>query len=338
MKINWLCLTLICVLSKFCLANNTNSLIISNEKISTTIQTSDEYFNFIKKFDRDRALFDKAFPRTSFDNCISNSSVDTRKLKYKGRKGLVDGWLVQPKQNPNTTKSPLVIYNRGGAAKWGKLIMAELLYFCQLAELGYTVLASDFRGSKPAENVDESVELDVTDLGYGDVYDSIDLISLANELGTVDTSRIALWGASRGTMINALMLTKIDHIKAVIMVGAVSQSDDQFRRSEFDEHVYPLIVDNWSSLPKSKQQELLIGISPLHLVDDIISKPAFLFLHGDKDKRTPASRMLKYVQALQNRQHTIELRLYSEGTHNLYKYQPRVMKEIVSWLDLHLKQ
>jgi dipeptidyl aminopeptidase/acylaminoacyl peptidase len=157
------------------------------------------------------------------------------------------------------------------------------------------------------------------------------------ETCTIDTTKIALWGFSRGTTINALMLTKIEHIKAVIMVGAVSQKNDSFRRSEFDEHVYPLIVDNWKTLAQSKQQELLKGISPLHLIDDMISKPAFLFLHGAKDKRTPANRMLKYVQALQNKQHTIELHLYSEGTHSLYKYQPRVMKEIVSWLDLHLK-
>ncbi|WP_299772579.1 prolyl oligopeptidase family serine peptidase [uncultured Pseudoteredinibacter sp.] len=302
------------------------------------IKTSAEYFNFLKKFGWDRASFDKAFPQRSFDNCINNHSVETRKLKYKGRKGLVDAWLVHPKQQANTKKTPLVIYNRGGAAKWGKLIMADLLNFCQLAEQGYAVIASDFRGSKPkGVSNNESIPLDVTDLGYGDVYDSIDLITLASEIGTIDTSKVALWGFSRGTMINAMMLTKIKNIKAVIMSGTVSRKDDDFRRSEFDEHVYPLIVDNWNALTKAEQQKLLLGVSPLHLIDGILSKPAFLFLHGAKDKRTPANRMLNYVQALQDKGHTIELRLYSEGTHNLYKYQGTVLEEISNWLETNLK-
>jgi len=118
-EISCLYLLLMFLASELCLANSAAPLLVSKERTTTKIQTSEEYFNFIKKFGWDRTLFDDAFPQGSFNNCINNNSVDTYNLKYKGRKGLVDGWLVQPKQNGNATKSPLVIYNRGGAAKWG---------------------------------------------------------------------------------------------------------------------------------------------------------------------------------------------------------------------------
>ena len=323
---------------KVCFSDGDTRLLVSKEILSTKIRAPDEYFKFLQKFGWNRELFDLAFPESSFSNCVNNMTLDTYKVKYKGRQGLVDGWFVQPKPGLNEKRAPLVIFNRGGLAKWGKLVMSDLLYFCQLAEHGYAVLASDFRGSQPLENSDRSILLDVTDLGYGDVYDSVDLIRLANEFGTIDSSKIALWGFSRGTMINALMLTKLENINAVVMVGTVARTDGGFRRGEFDEHVYPLIVKNWNSLSKTKQQNLLLGVSPIHLVDDIRSEPAFLFLHGAKDERTPANAMLEYVQALQNKQYKIELRLYSEGTHNLFKYQSSVMKEILDWLDLHLKE
>lgn len=267
----------------------TKSLLVSKERLQAkNIQSYDEYFQFLSKFGWSQALYQATFDRKSFDNCLSNDTVETLKLKYKGRKGIVDGWLVKPKEK-SSDKLPLVIYNRDGAAKYGRLLLIEMFYFCQLAERRYALMASDFResSSPQLEKLGLDKQLDVTDLGYGDVFDSIDLITLANEFNSIDTNNIALWGVSRGTMINALMLTKLNNIKATIMVGAVSHSDDDFRKEEFNKHVYPLIVEGWNSLAKEKQTELLRGISPLYLIKDIESEPAFLFLHGSKDKRTP---------------------------------------------------
>lgn len=305
--------------------------IIRIEPLKTSVKDRDDYFKFLSKFGWEKQGFDKAFPQKSFENCMNNHSVNTKKLNYRGKKGIVNAWYVSPKQTPNEKRPPLIIFNRGGFAKWGRLLAIDLFNFCRLAESGFAVLASDFRG-KAKKNELENMAYDKTDLGYGDVYDSIDLFDVAEELNAVDLSRVALWGASRGTSINALMLTKLANIKAVIMLGSVSDLEDNARRDEFDKHVYPLLVSNWSGLDKSKQGEMLRGISPIHLIEQMKSKPAFLFLHGGKDKRTPAADMLEYVKALQINNHTVDLRLYSEGTHTLFKYQSDYLALAISWL------
>lgn len=309
-------------------------ILLSQTPFTSSLKSREEYFTFLATFPGwTENLMNNSFPASSFNNCIDNQTVQTRKIRYHGRKGIVNGWLVRPQPKPGI-KVPLVIYNRGGNAKWGKLIMADLLRFCQLAEQGYAVLASDFRGNNQGEGEDK------TDLGYGDVYDSLDLIQVAEELKNIDTSRLAIWGFSRGTQITAMMLNQLTGVKAVIMSGTSAGAGSigaNRRRAEFDEHVYPLLIPNWQQLPKEKQDKLLSGISPLKIMDNIKSKTNFLFLHGAKDKRTPVEGMLQYVSALHSKGHTIELQLFSEASHWLHEVRPKTTEHIIHWLNLHLK-
>lgn len=318
--------------------NNTDKkLILHTEKISTSMTDREEYYKFLSKFGWQREVFDNAFPETIYEDCIKNKTLSTTKIKYQGRQGVVDGWVIQPKSTKDSKKLPLIIHNRGGASKWGRFKAIDLFNLCYLANKGFAVLASDFRGSQ-IKGSDKKFELDKTDLGYGDVYDSIDLIQVAKELGTIDSGRIGLWGASRGTMINAMMLTQLDQIKAVVSLGVVGTEGGQSeRRKDFDEHVYPFIYDGWHELTLEKQDELLRGISPYNLADDIKSTPAFLFLHGGKDWRTPAADMLEYAAKLQRNKHAIDIVMYADGSHSLFEHHDKAMEHTAKWFEKHLK-
>ena len=270
-----------------------------------------------------RSTLERAFPAAVVERCIAGGGIRVETLRYQGHQGVVNAWAVVPDAADDV---PLVIFNRGGAAHWGRLLALDRFTFCRLAAAGYAVLASDFRGDpdRPGDGK--------TDLGLGDAQDSIDLIDVAETLGGIDTARLALWGFSRGTMINAIMLGRLDGVKTAIMVGASADSVDSARRAEFDEHVYPLLVPDWAALERNTQDERLRAISPRHLVDAILGHPSFLFFHGGADRRTPSAPMLRYAATLVDRGYPVEVHLMNGAGHTLAERYDVMLESIITWL------
>lgn len=286
-----------------------------------------------------RDVLERAFPEGSVAACIAQKDLSVEHLRYRGEGGVVNAWAVLPRPRRDSSRrdAPLVIFNRGGAAKWGRLLALDRFTFCRLAEAGYAVLASDFRGDPPGQGGEGR-----TDLGPGDARDSIDLIALADTLGGIDTERIALWGFSRGTMINAIMLgaldeTRADHVHAAIMVGTSADSVDSARRAEFDEHVYPLLVPDWNELSREAQDARLRAISPRYLIDRIRGMPAFLFIHGNVDQRTPPAAMLRYAASLVDAGHRVGVHVVDGANHALAEDYDLLIELILDWLDEHLR-
>ncbi len=275
-----------------------------------------------------REVLERAFPAADVAACIDQEGMTVEHLRYQGHGGVVNAWAVLPEPRRD---APLVLFNRGGAARWGRLLGLDRFTFCRLARAGYAVLASDFRGDPDREGEDR------TDLGLGDAQDSIDLIAVARTLGGIDTERLALWGFSRGTMLNAIMLGRLNAVRAVIMVGAAVDSVDNTRRAEFDEHVYPLLVPNWATLGRDAQDAMLREISPRYLIESIRGQPAFLFLHGGADQRTPPAAMLRHAAALIEAGHRTGVHVTEGATHALAEDYDTMIDRILDWLDRHLR-
>ena len=271
-----------------------------------------------------RSTLERAFPAPAVARCIAgDDGIRVERLRYQGHRGVINAWAVVPEAAVDV---PLVIFNRGGAAHWGRLLALDRFTFCRLAAAGYAVLASDFRGDpdRPGDGK--------TDLGTGDAQDSIGLIEVARELGGIDTGRLALWGFSRGTMINAIMLGRLDGVRTAIMVGTAVDSVDNARRAEFDEHVYPLLVPDWATLGRDAQDVQLRAISPLYLVDEILGRPSFLVLHGGADRRTPSAPMLRYAATLIERGHSVEVHLLDDASHALAERYDLMLENVLAWL------
>ncbi len=307
-------------------AENQSSRLLQRSALTLKVQSWQHYRDFMLKHPAwTHSLYEQSFPRGTFDNCLNNGSVVTEKIQYQGRGGTVKGWLVYPKQ---AIKSPLILFNRGGAAKWGRLLQSDLLTFCNLAESGYTVMASDFRGDST------SAQADRTDLGLGDVYDSLDLLDIARETrgNKVDLNKVILWGFSRGTMISAMMLTHSKQFAGVIAVSTAPDSLNSHRRDEFEEHVYPLVEPKWHQLNQHQKDELLKKISPVFLIDAITGKPEFLFLHSATDQRTPLAPVEHYISMLKDKGFHTELTLYESAGHGMQTVYPTMIKDIKTWL------
>ena len=278
------------------------------------------------------SALERSFPPSLYETCFDSDEIEFSEVIYQTPNGYTRGWVLRPQETE--AELPIVIFNRGGFAKWGRVYPFELLSLCQVATQGFMVLASDFRG---VENSALTGEQDVTDLGYGDVNDNFYFLEAVNQkYSDLDTENIAVWGFSRGTTLAALMATRAENINLVIMQGMVADLVNNARREEFDEHVYPLIVDGYSNLSKSRQDELLSGISPINLIDEVKGKPYFLIFHGAQDERASASDSLIYASELVNRGYSVDYHLYSDSGHSFGEKFSVYIDEVISGLKQHL--
>lgn len=271
-----------------------------------------------------------SFPKTLYDSCLDPEQTQFLEVLYQSPNGITRGWTIRPKGD--NQKLPIVVFNRGGFAKWGRIFPFELFSLCRVAKQGFMVIASDFRGLKNGHG-----KQDKTDLGYGDVNDGFYLIdAIKKEYTDLDTSNIAVWGFSRGTTLAVKMATQSNTIRLIILQGMVADLINNQRRDEFDTHVYPLLVDDWATLPRSEQNKLLSGIDPLSLINQIKGKPNFLILHGAKDTRTSPQDALVYASKLLNLNYSVAFHLYPNSKHVLSADYDSYINEVISSLNQHM--
>ncbi|MBL4630110.1 MAG: prolyl oligopeptidase family serine peptidase [Paraglaciecola sp.] len=313
---------------------SSGSLLVKQSKFISPFANYEAFIEFMKASPSatppwsDSAL-KKSFSKSLYETCTDSTQIEFQEIIYQSPNGYTRGWTIRPR----TTEHPLpvVVFNRGGFSKWGRIVPFELLSLCQVATNGYMIVASDFRGKQGTDLVGKQ---DKTDLGYGDVKDNFYLLeAVKKKYSDIDTDNIAVWGFSRGTTLAALMATQTDTIRLVILQGMVSDLVNNSRRDEFDEHVYPLLFNDYSKMPKFKQDALLAGISPIRLMDKIKGRPNFLILHGSKDQRTSANNALLYATELLKRNFNVEVHLYSESGHVLSGSFDMYINEVISALN-----
>jgi dipeptidyl aminopeptidase/acylaminoacyl peptidase len=210
--------------------------------------------------------------------------------------------------------------------QWGRIILPEILEFNRLAERGYIVLASNYRGEGGSEGN--------PDMDGGDVEDSLALIQVAERLHGADPTRIGMWGFSRGGLVTYGALTRTNRIAAAIIVGGPTDLLNSPRRAEFDEFVYPHVIRNYAQ----DRAAALARLSPIRWPERLASATPLLLLHGGDDPRVTPDEVLRMGQALQARRHPYRLKLYEGGSHSLVENLPDLRVEMDRWFDLYLRK
>ena len=125
------------------------------------------------------------------------NNIDFYAITYQSDSSIVKGITVEPKKEG---VFPVVIFNRGGNANFAELDVSTLIYFtAKLAEQGYIIIASNYREQE--------------EYGGEDINDVLYLTETIKEINKADTSRIGMFGWSRGGMMTYLALQKCDKIK-----------------------------------------------------------------------------------------------------------------------------
>lgn len=233
----------------------------------------------------------------------------------------IGGYIVRPKAI--TKPLPVIIYNRGGNRDFGTISYRELIYISYLAEQGYVVLASQYRGNSYSDGEDE--------FGGNDLNDVLALIDLAEQLPYANQDKIGVLGFSRGGLMAYLTSKATNKIDAIAVIGAPS---DFFllieNRPEMYTHVMlPLIGDTLS------MKEEYIKRSPIYWFDEI-NEPT-LILHGEEDERVNVLHAKNIIELMQENNQNIQYKIFEGGNHGLSSIDDEIVdKYILDWFKMHL--
>mgnify|MGYP006296534701 FL=1 len=285
---------------------------------------------------QDRPNFDVEGFRQRFPQHVieqRQSSIDCRVFVYESDGLLVEGVMLRPRSDAaENRRLPVVVYNRGGNPRSGLLVYGHIhSKMMPLAELGYIVIASQYRGGRAWSNsVSAVAELD--QFGGDDVHDVKNLMPIINGMPDADSGRIAMYGASRGGMMSYLAARDMPQLKALIVEAGVADLEASLTQRPEMENVFVKLIPNYAT-EKSRQ---LRARSVLHWLDELPGGLPILLLHGDQDARAEVEQSLLLAKALAARDQPHRLVVYPGADHGLQPHRAAADAEIAAWLERHL--
>lgn len=252
-------------------------------------------------------------------------SIDLYGIAYMSDGLKVKGLLAKPKKQG---KYPCIIYNRGGNRDFGSITIAKgAMLLGKMANEGYVVIASQYRGVAGGEGMEE--------FGGKDVNDVVKLIDVLGEVEGADTSRIGMFGWSRGGMMTYIALTKTDKIKAAAVGGAVSDLSEMIvDRSEMETGVIAELVPNY----EANKEEELTKRSAVKWADRFHKDVPILLMHGTSDWRVKPEQSLNMAMEFEKYRVPYRLVMYEGGDHGISEHRDEVNEQVLSWFDRYLKR
>jgi dipeptidyl aminopeptidase/acylaminoacyl peptidase len=234
----------------------------------------------------------------------------------------ISGFLIEPK---NGNKLPTVIFNRGGNREFGALTIGLLIeWVAPIAKEGYIIVASQYRGNSGSEGKDE--------FGGQDVNDVLNLIPIIDNMPRADTTRIGMYGWSRGGIMTYLALTKTNRIKAAIIGGAPTDLLTLLDKRPEMKKVYNELIPGYLT---NKTKELK-NRSAIYWTDKLCRTTSYFILHGKTDSRVDYSQATNIVAKLKMENIKVENVFYDNADHIINEYRADKDAKILSWLKQNL--
>ncbi|MBA3498343.1 MAG: S9 family peptidase [Gemmatimonadales bacterium] len=302
--------------------------VLTQEPYRLPHKTIDAWFSEVKRADstfgperqaRARKAFGPGFDR------LRGAGVRVTKIGYASGGYRVVGYLLTPRTERGK-RYPALIYNRGGNRDFGQLGLRNLIELSDLAARGYIVVASQYRGNDGGEGREE--------FGGADVEDVLNLLPVLDARSDVDTSRIGMYGWSRGGMMTYLALARTDRIRAAVIGAGVSDHFDTIRhRPDMESGVFAELIPDYLATKDSA----LRARSAVYWADRLHKRTPILMLHGTGDWRVDASQALRMATRLYETRHPFRLVLFEGGDHGLTEYWGDVDSLILQWLDTYVR-
>lgn len=278
-----------------------------------------EYYDFDKNIEEKLHELEQENYKKGFD--FLQKHYNYYRMEYLSDGLKVVGFIVKPKKEG---KYPVIIYNRGGHKEIGKIDVKGFAYLTTLAEKGYVVIASQYRGNDGGEGKDE--------FGGTDVNDVLHLVSLAKSLPFTHADQIVMCGGSRGGLMTYLAIKEGADIKAAVVYCGVTdliQSYNESYHGMKDE-----LEDMIGGTPEEKKEEYIKRSA--YYWPEAINTPV-LIIHGKYDFNVRVSQAEKLAERLKELNKTYKLIIYnSDHNLNFLSTNEELHQEMFNWFDKYL--
>jgi dipeptidyl aminopeptidase/acylaminoacyl peptidase len=286
-------------------------------------------------------------PERSFDYM---DGVTLERIIYTSDGLEVEGFLARPSEGSGE-KLPCVIYNRGGNRDFGAITpLRAVRLLCRIAKRGYVVTASNYRGNGefglakyPGERVCPDPDcggaiggVGREEFGGAEVDDILALIPVLAQVEQADTSRMGVFGWSRGGMMTYLALKKTRRFKAAIVgAGLADVAAGIEQRPGMVTHVYSELIPGWND--PDTCAEAIAARSAVQWADALSATTPILILHGTADWRVDPTQALDMARALLKARRPYRLVMLEGGDHGLNEYDDEVNRLVDDWLDRYVR-
>ena len=211
--------------------------------------------------DAEKSLIKSGWGNETLEN------VTLSKILYTSDGFDVEGYICKPKDL--SVKYPLILWNRGGDEKEGKLdnflawgILGEI------ASWGYVVTASQYRRND--------------EFGGREINDILNILKIGMSLEEFDGENIGVEGWSRGGMMTYQLLTKINFFKcAVVVAGLADLRTNMEKNSKLKKKFFRL----FPNASDERINEEIEKRSAIEFYKNINQEIPLLLIHGTNDNK-----------------------------------------------------
>jgi dipeptidyl aminopeptidase/acylaminoacyl peptidase len=241
-------------------------------------------------------------------------------IVYKSDSLLVNGIIAEPKKEG---RFPVIIFNRGGNKEIGKVAKAKTLYSLittasKLADEDYLLLASCYREDD--------------EFGGNDLKDVLNLTETIKFIDQADTSRIGMFGWSRGGMMTYLSLKNSTRIKTAVIGNGPSDLEKLIiNRPEMESQVCAKLIPRYGENKKKELQKR----SVVNWVDELDKNASLLILCGTEDKQVNPNQANLIAHKLEEIKYDFKLEKVKTD-HKFSTKKEELNKLLLNWFKENL--
>jgi dipeptidyl aminopeptidase/acylaminoacyl peptidase len=207
----------------------------------------------------------------------------------------------------------------------------DLSYYptVQFVNRDVLVLKPNYRGSIGRGQA--FTELNVNNLGVGDLWDLESAIDHLAALGWVDPDRVGCMGWSQGGYISAYAGLKSDRFKAVSVGAGISDWYTYHISNDI-----PQFTTDYLSESPFRDRDIYNRTAPITGIAN--AKTPMLIQHGSEDRRVPLSNAMELYRGLKEMNVPVELFVYPGMGHPITKPRENhaVMHQNLTWFSHYL--
>jgi dipeptidyl aminopeptidase/acylaminoacyl peptidase len=256
-------------------------------------------------------------------------------IRWKSQDGAeIEGVLRKPANFDPAKKYPLLFVVHGGPSWYSPAYLLsgeDLRYYpgVQFIHQDILVLKPNYRGSLGRGQA--FLELNVNNLGVGDLWDLESAIAHLDNLGWIDPQHVGCMGWSQGGYISAFAGLRSDKFKAV-SVGAGISDWYTYHISNDIPHFTTEYLSTSPFHDRSRYNETapMSGLAQ--------AKTPVLIQHGSEDQRVPLSNAKELYRGLQEMGMPVELFIFPGMGHSIIRPRENhaVMHQNLSWFGHYL--